>query len=83
MWFWSQTLGRPKFALQKENFEIQKVSQIELKNLRFDKKFLFGRLFFVNSHADGTDSWVQTAVKSILLDTLFLDQLHNFSLLFC
>ena len=32
----------------------------------------------VNSHAVGLDSWVQTAIKSIFWETLFLDQPHIF-----
>ena len=34
-----------------------------------------------NSHAVGMNSWVQTAFKLILCETLFLDQQHIFSLL--
>ena len=34
----------------------------------------------INSHAIGMQSWVQMGIKSILRETLFLDQLHNFSL---
>ena len=35
----------------------------------------------VNSEAVGWDSWVSTALKSIFWGTLFLNQLHDFSLL--
>ena len=33
----------------------------------------------INSLAVGLTSWVQTALKSFFLKTLFLDQMHNFS----
>ena len=41
-------------------------------------KFLF---LVLNSHAVGWDSWVPSALKSIFGQTLFLKQLHDFSLL--
>ena len=37
--------------------------------------------FFFNSQAVGLNSWVQFALKSILTETLFLNRLHDFSLL--
>ena len=41
------------------------------------------KLYFdINSHSVGRDSSVPTTLKSILWETVFLNQLHDFPLLF-
>ena len=56
-------------------------NKINLFKLRFSEKI---ELLFIqskncrhNSHAVGMDLWVETAVKSILWETLFLNQLNT------
>ena len=45
-------------------------------------KIISSRKITFNSHVVGMDTLLQTVKKSILLETLFLDQLYLFTLLF-